>query len=83
MSGRPGQPGLAGAADACAALHAGGAAAGAVAPAVLWTAKTGGQTHPARLLAVGTDLAVGLIARNPIAAVVAGAVTLSGVPMPL
>lgn len=51
-----------------------------VAPAVLRPTETWGQTDPALLLAAGATLAVGLIARNMIAAIIAGALALYGVP---
>jgi hypothetical protein len=46
----------------------------------LWPTETWGQTDPALLLAAGATLAVGLIARNMIAAIIAGALALYGVP---
>ena len=46
---------------------------GLVAPGVLWPAATGGQTDPARLGAVLAALAVGVLARNMLAAMGAGA----------
>lgn len=52
-----------------------------VAPAVLWPAATGGQTDPARLAAAVATLAVGLISRNMIAAIAAGATVLFVVPL--
>lgn len=49
-----------------------------VAPAVLWPPATGGQTDPARLIAALATLFVGLITRNTLAAIIAGAVSLYG-----
>lgn len=47
-----------------------------VAPGVFWPAATGGQTDPARLTAAVVTLAVGLVTRNTLAAIAAGAVAL-------
>jgi branched-subunit amino acid transport protein len=52
-----------------------------VAPAVLWPAATAGQTDPARLSAAFATLAVGLISRNMLAAIAAGAAALYLVPV--
>ncbi|MDB6176734.1 AzlD domain-containing protein [Paracoccus sp. Z330] len=49
-----------------------------VAPLVLWPAATGGQPEPARLAAAAATVAVGLLTRNVILAIAAGAVTLFG-----
>lgn len=49
-----------------------------VAPGVFWPAATGGQTDPARLTAAVVTLAVGLVTRNTLAAICAGAVALYG-----
>ncbi|MGJ8618351.1 MAG: AzlD domain-containing protein [Sulfitobacter sp.] len=49
-----------------------------VAPQVLWPAATGGQTDPARLAAACVTLLVGLLSKNVIAAILAGAATLYG-----
>ncbi|PYF11082.1 branched-subunit amino acid transport protein [Rhodobacter viridis] len=49
---------------------------GLVAPLVLWPAATGGHPDPARLLAAGATLAVGLASRNTLAAILGGLVTL-------
>ena len=49
---------------------------GLVAPMVLWPAATGGQTDPARMLAALATLAVGVVTRNLLAAICAGAATL-------
>lgn len=51
-----------------------------VAPLVVWPAATGGQSDPARLAAAGATLAVGFLTRNTLAAIVAGGLTLFGVP---
>lgn len=49
-----------------------------VAPQVLWPAATGGEPDPARLAAAAAALSVGLITKNVMAAVAAGALTLYG-----
>lgn len=49
---------------------------GLVAPLVLWPAATQGQPDPARLLAAGATIGVGLISRNTLAAILAGLVSL-------
>ena len=49
-----------------------------VAPQVIWPAATGGETDPARLAAAVATFTVGLITRNVLAAIAAGAVTLYG-----
>jgi len=49
---------------------------GLVAPLVLWPAATGGATDPARLVAAGATLAIGLFARNTLYAIIGGALTL-------
>ena len=49
-----------------------------VAPQVLWPAATGGETDPARLAAASAALGVGLLTKNVIGAILAGAVTLYG-----
>ncbi len=49
-----------------------------VAPQVLWPAATGGQTDPARLAAACATLVVGLLTKNVLAAICAGAVALYG-----
>ena len=51
---------------------------GLVAPLVLWPAANGGTPEPARLAAAAVTLGVGIIGRNVLAAIVAGAVTLYG-----
>jgi len=45
---------------------------GLVAPLVLWPASTGGTPDPARLIAAAATLAVGVITRNTLAAIVGG-----------
>ncbi|MDQ2093549.1 AzlD domain-containing protein [Rhodalgimonas zhirmunskyi] len=50
-----------------------------VAPMVVWPAATGGAPDPARMAAAAVTLAVGLISRNVIASILAGAITLYGV----
>lgn len=52
---------------------------GLVAPAVLWPPATGGETDPARLAAACVTLAVGLVTRSVIGAILAGGVTLYAV----
>ena len=47
-----------------------------VTPLVIWPSATGGQPDPARLLAATVTLAVGVLTKNVIAAISAGAVTL-------
>ncbi|MDQ2092372.1 AzlD domain-containing protein [Marimonas arenosa] len=49
-----------------------------VAPMVLWPQATGGTPDPARLAAATVTLAVGLISRNVLAAILAGGATLFG-----
>ena len=49
-----------------------------VAPQVLWPAATGGETDPARLAAALATLAVGLLTRNVILAILTGGATLYG-----
>lgn len=49
---------------------------GLVAPLVLWPQATGGAFDPARMLAAGATVAVGLATRNTLAAIVAGLVAL-------
>jgi len=51
---------------------------GLVAPLVLWPDATGGEVDPARLSAALATFGVGLLTRNVIAAIAAGAVTLFG-----
>ncbi|TKW66465.1 MAG: AzlD domain-containing protein [Paracoccus denitrificans] len=47
------------------------------APLVVWPAATEGQTDPARLLAAIATVLVGVFSRNALAAILAGAATLS------
>lgn len=47
------------------------------APLVLWPAATEGQTDPARLAAAVATVVVGVISRSALAAILAGAATLS------
>ena len=47
-----------------------------VAPGVLWPAATGGETDPARLAAALVTLAVGIITRSTMGAILAGGITL-------
>lgn len=49
-----------------------------VAPQVLWPNATGGETDPARLAAAAVTLAVGVLTRNVIGAILSGAATLYG-----
>lgn len=49
-----------------------------VAPLVMWPAATGGQPDPARLTAAAATVLVGVVTRNTLAAILAGAVTLFG-----
>lgn len=49
-----------------------------VAPQVLWPGATGGEPDPSRLAAAAATLAVGLLTKNVLAAIGAGAATLYG-----
>lgn len=49
---------------------------GLVAPLALWPAATGGETDPARLLAAGVTLAVGVATLRPFVAIAAGVAAL-------
>ena len=49
---------------------------GLVAPLVVWPAATGGEPDPARLAAAAAALAAGLVFRNVLLAIFAGAGTL-------
>lgn len=49
-----------------------------VAPLVVWPSATGGETDPARLSAAAAAMAVGLITKNVIGAMLAGGLTLYG-----
>lgn len=50
-----------------------------VAPMVVWPAATQGAPEPARISAAAVTLAIGLITRNVLAAIIAGGFTLYGV----
>jgi branched-subunit amino acid transport protein len=47
-----------------------------VAPLVMWPSATGGEPDPARMAAAAATLAVGLITKNVLIAMIAGAATL-------
>lgn len=49
---------------------------GLVAPLVLWPSATGGEPDPARLVTAVVTLVVGMITRNLVAGILAGAATL-------
>lgn len=49
-----------------------------VAPLVLWPEATGGTPDPARLAAAAATVAVGVLTRNVMLAILAGAATLFG-----
>ncbi len=49
---------------------------GLVAPLVVWPAATGGSPDPARMIAAAATLVVGLLTRNVLAAIAAGAAAL-------
>jgi branched-subunit amino acid transport protein len=49
-----------------------------VAPQVLWPSATGGELDPARMAAAAVTLTVGLLTKNVLAAIGAGATTLYG-----
>ncbi|MBU3029633.1 AzlD domain-containing protein [Paracoccus marinaquae] len=49
-----------------------------VAPLVMWPAATGGEPEPARLAAAAATAAVGMLTRNVMLAILAGAITLFG-----
>lgn len=51
---------------------------GLVAPLVLWPAATNGEPDPARLTAAAVTIAVGVMTKNVLAAIIVGAVTLFG-----
>lgn len=51
---------------------------GLVAPAVLWPVATGGEVDPARLTAAIVTIAVGVLTRNLLAAIIAGGAALYG-----
>ncbi|MFT4014851.1 MAG: AzlD domain-containing protein [Paracoccus sp. (in: a-proteobacteria)] len=50
-----------------------------VAPLTLWPAATQGQPDPARLTAAGVALAVGIVSRNVLLAILSGMATLFAV----
>ncbi|SIS80665.1 AzlD domain-containing protein [Paracoccus saliphilus] len=49
-----------------------------VAPLVMWPAATGGQPEPARLSAAIVTVAIGVLTKNVILAILGGAITLFG-----
>lgn len=49
-----------------------------VAPLVVWPAATGGVTDPARMAAAAATVAVGVLTRNVMLAILAGGITLTG-----
>ena len=49
---------------------------GLVAPAVLWPVATGGEVDPARLTAALVTIAIGVLTRNLLAAIIGGGATL-------
>ncbi|MGZ3215509.1 AzlD domain-containing protein [Paracoccus sp. T5] len=49
-----------------------------VAPLVMWPAATGGDPDPARLAAATATVAVGVMTRNVMLAILAGGITLFG-----
>ncbi|QFT57530.1 Branched-chain amino acid transport protein (AzlD) [Sulfitobacter sp. THAF37] len=49
-----------------------------VAPQVIWPNATGGETDPARLAAAVVTLAVGILSKSVIGAILSGAATLFG-----
>lgn len=49
-----------------------------VAPLVMWPAATGGEPEPARLAAAAATVTVGVLTKNVILAITAGAVSLFG-----
>ena len=49
-----------------------------VAPLVVWPSATGGEPDPARIAAAAATLAVGLLTKNVLGAMLAGAATLYG-----
>lgn len=52
---------------------------GLIAPLILFPSATGGEPDPARLMAAGVTLGVGLRTRNVLWAILAGAITLFAV----
>lgn len=51
---------------------------GLVAPAALWPVATGGAVDPARLTAAMVTIAIGVLTRNLLAAIIGGGVALYG-----
>ncbi len=49
-----------------------------IAPLILWPTATGGQPDAARLLAAAVTLIVGMVTKNVLLAIPAGAITLFG-----
>lgn len=49
-----------------------------VAPLVVWPAATGGVADPARMAAAAATVAVGVLTRNVMLAILAGGLTLAG-----
>ena len=49
-----------------------------VAPLVVWPAATGGNADPARMAAAAATVAVGVLTRNVMLAILAGGITLAG-----
>ena len=49
-----------------------------VAPLVVWPAATGGTADPARMAAAAATVAVGVLTRNVMLAILAGGITLAG-----
>ena len=49
-----------------------------VAPLVVWPAATGGNADPARMAASAATVAVGVLTRNVMLAILAGGITLAG-----
>ena len=49
-----------------------------VAPLVVWPAATGGNADPARMAAAAATVALGVLTRNVMLAILAGGITLAG-----
>lgn len=49
-----------------------------VVPLVVWPAATGGNADPARMAAAAATVAVGVLTRNVMLAILAGGITLAG-----
>ena len=49
-----------------------------VAPLVVWPAATGGNADPTRMAAAAATVAVGVLTRNVMLAILAGGITLAG-----